>query len=64
METAPKDRIILVWAPEREGLPAMFSLCLWHEDAGFCIDELRVPTWWRDLPAPPASASGEAKERT
>lgn len=48
IENAPKDRTILVWAPGREGLPAMFALCKWHPDAGFCIDELRQPIMWWD----------------
>jgi hypothetical protein len=48
--TAPKDREIIVWAPAREGLPPIASLCRWHPDAGFCIDELRKPTLWMDSP--------------
>lgn len=48
MDSAPKDRSILVWAPTREGLPAMFAICKWHPDAGFCIDELREPVMWWD----------------
>lgn len=51
METAPKDRPILLRAPAREGLPAMQSVCKWHPDAGFCIDELRTLDGWMDLPA-------------
>lgn len=41
---APKDRPILVWAPGRLDLPPICCLCQWHEDAGFCVDELREPT--------------------
>jgi hypothetical protein len=51
--TAPKDRLILLWAPGIYDLSAMYSLCMWHEDAGFCIDELRVPTHWMPLPQAP-----------
>ncbi len=54
IETAPKDgTLFLVWAPEFEGLPSMFSLCAWSEYAGFCIDELRQATHWMPLPEPP-----------
>lgn len=37
----PQDRLILVYAPAREGLEELVSLCKWHESAGFCIDEIR-----------------------
>ena len=48
IETAPKDgTIIIVFAPGKElGLPDFVGLCSWHEDAGFCICELRNPTHW------------------
>lgn len=55
IETAPKDRPILVYAPARDGLPPMMSVCEWHPDAGFCICELRRPTIWTTLPAVPES---------
>ena len=51
IETAPKDRPIVVYAPARDGLPEMASICQWHEDAGFCIDEIREPTHWVEKPA-------------
>lgn len=51
IETAPRDEIILVWAPGRDGLPPIFSMCKWHDDAGFCIDELREPKYWWPWPA-------------
>lgn len=55
--TAPKDgTLLLVWAPGVEGLNAIFSLCAWHDEAGFCIDELRQPTHWMPLPEPPSAA--------
>lgn len=59
IDTAPKDGTeIVVFAPgNRDGfpepLPDIVSLCAWHGDAGFCVDELRQPTHWMPLPAPP-----------
>jgi hypothetical protein len=54
MATAPKDgTLFLCWAPAAHGLPSMYSLCAWHPDAGFCIDELRAATHWMPVPAPP-----------
>lgn len=54
IETAPKDgTLFLAWAPSLHGLPAMYSLCAWHPDGGFCIDELREVTKWQPLPDPP-----------
>jgi hypothetical protein len=53
IETAPKDKLIIVWAPPREGLSGFVTCCQWHEDAGFCVDEIRVPTHWRPMPLPP-----------
>jgi Lar family restriction alleviation protein len=50
IDTAPKDRPILVYAPGREGLPALFAECQWHPDAGFCVDKIREPTLWTELP--------------
>ena len=46
---APRDREIEVLCPPREGLPELVSKCKWHPDAGFCVDELREPTHWREL---------------
>lgn len=51
IENAPRDRPIVVYAPGRDGLQEMASICQWHPDAGFCIDELREPTLWTELPA-------------
>lgn len=53
IETAPKDREILVYAPSYQGLRSLISVCEWHESAGFCIDELRQPTHWMELPEHP-----------
>jgi len=50
IESAPQDREIVVYAPGREGLGELVSLCQWHPDAGFCIDELREPTLWTEKP--------------
>ena len=51
--TAPKNKLILVYCPAREGLSEIISLCEWYQDAGFCVDELRFPTHWMELPDPP-----------
>lgn len=51
---APKDgTLFLAYAPPSEGLPELYSLCAWHPDAGFCIDELRVVSHWMSLPSAP-----------
>lgn len=52
-ENTPKDRSILVYAPGREGLGPLITICKWHEDVGFCIDLIREPTHWQELPEPP-----------
>jgi hypothetical protein len=58
ISTAPKDgTVIWVYAPAYDGLDAITSICAWHEDAGFCIDELRSPTHWQPLNAPTAPAT-------
>ncbi len=51
--TAPKDREIAVYAPSYHELESLVSKCQWHDSAGFCIDELRTPTHWCELPADP-----------
>jgi hypothetical protein len=51
MDSAPRGRRIIVYAPAAHGLPSMASICEWHHDAGFCIDELRNPILWLPLPA-------------
>lgn len=52
--TAAEDPNLLieVYAPEREGLPPMVSLCRWHPDAGFCVCEIRNVTCWRRFSPP------------
>lgn len=51
--SAYKDRAILVYCPPCEGLDELYSVCRWHPDAGFCVDEIRSPTHWRSLPERP-----------
>jgi len=59
IKTAPTDGTeVLVYAPPREGLKEMRSVCAYHPDAGWCIDELREVTLWQPLPTAP---SGDAK---
>lgn len=45
--TAPKDRTITVFAAPYDDLPGFVTSCRYHEDAGFCVDELREVTHWR-----------------
>lgn len=58
IDSAPKDGTLFLAYAEagQHDLPALFSLCAWHPDAGFCICELREATHWQPLPAPPALA--------
>lgn len=50
MDTAPHDTEIVVWCDGVQDLPPMVSLCKWHPDAGFYVDELREPKWWTNKP--------------
>ena len=51
ISTAPKDGTeIIVYCPPAHGLNHMASVCAWHEDAGFCVCELREPSLWIPLP--------------
>ncbi len=60
VETAPKDgTVVLVYAPEREGLRSIICTCNYHPDGGWCVDELRFVTHWRPLPAPPKEKADE-----
>lgn len=56
IKSAPTDRLILVYCPSYQGLNAIVCCCQWHEDAGFCVDELRSPSHWMPLPAPPTNS--------
>lgn len=60
IETAPKDKLVRVFAPGVDyDLPDVISLCRWHPDAGFCVDDIRDPTLWRPTtkPLPPKVTS-------
>jgi hypothetical protein len=53
METAPTDGTpFLAYSVDLKGcgLSPFFSVCAWHEDAGFCTDEIREPIYWWPLP--------------
>jgi hypothetical protein len=52
-ENTPKDKNILVYAPPYQDLQSLQQVCKWHESAGFCIDELRTPTHYQELPEAP-----------
>ena len=53
IETAPKDREILVYAPPYQDLKSLTKIIAYHNSAGYCIDELRYPTHWQELPEDP-----------
>ena len=53
IETAPKDREILVYAPPYQDLKSLTKIIAYHDSAGYCIDELRYPTHWKELPEDP-----------
>lgn len=53
ISTAPKDGTEF-WGYSQDvhhgtSLKSFISRCAWHEDAGFCTDELRDPTHWCPL---------------
>jgi hypothetical protein len=53
IQTAPHDRYIRVFAPGAEfDLPDILCICHWHDDGGFCVDELRYPTHWCEITYP------------
>ena len=56
IEDAPKDRYVRVFAPAYQDLPALQQVCKWHESAGFCIDELRTPTHYKELDDKPENS--------
>lgn len=56
IEDAPKDRYVRVFAPAYQDLPALQQVCKWHESAGFCIDELRTPTHYKELDDEPKNS--------
>jgi hypothetical protein len=51
---APMDgSAVLIWASPRDGLDGFQVVARYHEDVGWCVDELREATHFRPLPAPP-----------
>ena len=60
MEAAPRDQLLIVETDSAHGLSPFVTVCKWHPDAGFCVDELRDVIRWRPLPALPKSAEQEA----
>jgi hypothetical protein len=58
IETAPKDgTVVLVYASDYQDLPGFISTIAYHDDAGWCVDELRPVTHWMRLPSPPIAAA-------
>ena len=62
--TAPTDgTMVLVYAvvlhPEKWGIELDPIICAaaYHEDAGFCVCEVRDATHWMPLPEPPTATS-------
>ena len=53
IESAPKDRPVIVSVSPSDGLPGFVTVCQWHKDAGWCADELRPVKKWMPLPEPP-----------
>ena len=56
IEDAPKDRYVRVFAPAYQDLPPLQQVCKWHESAGFCIDDLRTPTHYKELDDEPKNS--------
>ena len=53
--TAPKDGThVLIYASPRDGLEGFQTVAAYHDDAGWCVCELRYATHWMPLPAPPS----------
>lgn len=71
MDSAPKDRKIIVFAPGAHmpphlgsgALPDLVCFCEWHSDGGFCVDEFRDPTMWMPWEAAEADTGPIAPER-
>lgn len=55
IETAPKNKPVLVYAPGYYDLPEIICRCEYHKDAGWTIDDIRNVTHWQPLPPPPES---------
>lgn len=59
IDTAPRDgTVVLIYAPPHAGLGDIICKASWHEDAGWCVDELRDVTHWMPMPSPPAMKEG------
>ncbi len=53
---------VWVWAAPYDTLPGFVEYARYHEDAGWCVDELRNVTLWQPAqqpPAPPQSEGGD-----
>lgn len=70
IETAPQDRMVLVYAPSPDPTRWHTTVCdllpivcaaKWHPEGGWCVCEIREVTHWRPLPTPPQEASDDAK---
>lgn len=47
ISTAPTDGTpVMVYVDKREELPGFICVCTFHEDAGWCADEIRPVTHW------------------
>lgn len=53
ISSAPKDRMICLYAAPKYDLPGFLTAGMWHESGGWCVDELREATHWVPLPPPP-----------
>ena len=62
IKTAPKDQMVLVYAPSPDPTRWHTSVCdlspiicaaKWHPEGGWCVCEIREVTHWRPLPAAP-----------
>lgn len=62
IETAPQDRMVLVYAPSPDPTRWHTSVCdlspiicaaKWHPEGGWCVCEIREVTHWRPVPAAP-----------
>lgn len=63
-ENTPKDRPIQMFAPGGQfGLPDLQAIVTWHEDGGFCMDELRHPTHWKEVDPGPTMRERLLPER-
>ena len=63
IETAPRDgTLCMVWAAPYQDLNGFVTWCAYHEDGGWCIDELRKVTHWMPLPDGPSAAAHQAGE--